>query len=66
MIAKNNNLTFYFFSPGISYWVQQNKENLHGKKGLGVMNENGERLVELCKGYNLVIRVTLFKHKEKH
>ena len=30
------------------------------------MNENGERLVDLCEGYDLVIGGMLFKHKDMH
>lgn len=35
-----------------------------GKEGCGAMNENGERLAELCAAYNLVIRGTIFPHRE--
>ncbi|KAL9970087.1 hypothetical protein ACROYT_G022409 [Oculina patagonica] len=31
-----------------------------GKEGCGTMNENGERLAELCAAYNLVIGGTIF------
>lgn len=30
------------------------------------MNENGEKLVELCEEYNLLIGGTLIKHKNIH
>lgn len=44
----------------------KNHERVLGREGLGVMNENGEKLVELCEEYNLVIGGTLFKHKNIH
>jgi hypothetical protein len=44
----------------------KHQEKVMGNQGLGVMNKNGERLVNLCEGYSLVIGGTLFKHKEIH
>ena len=38
-------------------------ENIMGKHGLGVRNENGERLVEFSGLYNLVITGTIFPHR---
>jgi len=37
-----------------------------GKEGCGTMNENGERLAELCAAYNLVIGGTIFPHRDIH
>ena len=37
-----------------------------GKEGCGTMNENGERLAELCATYNLVIGGTIFPHRDIH
>ena len=37
-----------------------------GKEGCGTMNENGERLIELCTTYNLVIGGILFPHRDIH
>ena len=41
-------------------------ERAMGKEGCGSMNDNGERLLEICAAYNLVIGGTLFKHPEVH
>ncbi|KAI4885603.1 hypothetical protein NFI96_005381 [Prochilodus magdalenae] len=41
-------------------------ERAMGRHGCGCMNENGERLVELCTTYNLVIGGTLFPHRNVH
>ena len=41
-------------------------ERSMGREGCGIMNENGERLLELCTTYDLVIGGTLFPHKDIH
>ena len=41
-------------------------ERSMGKEGCGTMNENGQRLANLCSSNGLVIGGTLFKHKDIH
>jgi hypothetical protein len=43
-----------------------NHKRTLGKEGQGIMNENGERLVNLCEENDLVVGGTLFKHKDIH
>ena len=43
-----------------------NCERMMGKHGVGVRNDNGERLVELCTMNSLVIGGTLFTHRDIH
>lgn len=40
--------------------------NIMGKHGLGVKNNNGDRLIELCQTFGLVICGTIFPHKDIH
>ncbi|XP_072025119.1 craniofacial development protein 2-like [Amphiura filiformis] len=41
-------------------------ESIMGKHGLGVRNDNGERLVDFCNLNNLVITGTIFPHRQIH
>ncbi|XP_063416092.1 uncharacterized protein LOC134697738 [Mytilus trossulus] len=41
-------------------------EEVMGKHGLGEINNNGERLLEMCTMNNLVIGGTIFEHKNIH
>ena len=42
------------------------REKTTGKNGWGKMNENGERLADICGLNYLVIGGTIFEHKEIH
>ena len=41
-------------------------ERTKEREGCGTINENGERLVEFCTNYDLVIGGTLFPHRDIH
>ena len=43
-----------------------NRERTMGKHGAGIVNENGERLIQLCTDHNLIIGGSLFPHKNIH
>ena len=43
-----------------------NREEVMGKFGVGVMNDNGERLCDFCSVNGLVVTGTIFSHKEVH
>ena len=43
-----------------------NCERAMGKHGCGVMNDNGERLVDFCLNNNYVIGGTIFAHRDIH
>ena len=43
-----------------------NSERAMGKHGCGVMNDNGERLVDFCLNNNCVIGGTIFAHRDIH
>lgn len=44
--------------------ITTNMKELWEKEGHGVMNDNGERLANMCSTNGLVIGGTLFKHKD--
>lgn len=44
----------------------EGREKIMGKNGCGEMNENGERLADICGLNDLVIGGTIFEHKEIH
>ena len=41
-------------------------ENIVGKHGIGIMNDNGDRLVSFAAFNNLVITGTIFSHRIGH
>ena len=41
-----------------------NREDVIGKFGVGVINENGKRLCDFCGTNGLVVTGTIFPHKE--
>ena len=43
-----------------------NRERVMGKHGTGIINSNGERLIDFCEMNNLVITGTIFPHKDIH
>lgn len=42
------------------------RENIMGKHGIGVMNDNGERLTSFCQENRLLIGGTISQHKDIH
>ncbi|XP_046686856.1 craniofacial development protein 2-like [Homalodisca vitripennis] len=42
------------------------RESVMGKHGMGTMNDNGERLADLCLNQSLVIGGSVFPHKDCH
>ena len=43
-----------------------NREEVMGKFGVGVMNDNGERLCDFCRANGFIITGTIFPHKDIH
>ena len=43
--------------------VNTDSERVLGKEGFGAINNNGERLVEICQENDLIIGRSLFLHK---
>jgi hypothetical protein len=41
-------------------------ERAMGREGCGTINDNGERLLDICTSYDLVIGGTLFPHRDVH
>ena len=46
--------------------VNTDIERVLGKEGFGMINNNGERLIETCQENNLVIGGSIFQHKDIH
>ena len=46
--------------------AQNNNKREMGKHGLGEKDNNGEKLLQMCSEYDLVITGTLFQHKNIH
>ena len=42
------------------------RERAMGREGCGIINDNGEKFVNLCLNNNCVIGGTIFQHKEIH
>ena len=43
-----------------------NREEVMGKFGIGIMNDNGERLFDFCSANGFIITGTIFPHKDIH
>ena len=43
-----------------------NREEVIRKFGIGVMNDNGERLCDFCRANGFIITGTIFPHKDIH
>ena len=43
-----------------------NREEIMGKFGIGIMNDNGERLCDFCSANGFIITGTIFPHKDIH
>ena len=43
-----------------------NRKELIGKFGIGIMNDNGERLCDFCNANGFIITGTIFPHKDIH
>ena len=44
----------------------KNRGEVMGRFGVGIMNDNGERLCDFCSANGLVVAGTIFPHKEIH
>ena len=42
------------------------REQVIGREGCGIINDNGEKFVNFCLNNNCVIGGTIFQHKEIH
>ena len=43
-----------------------NREEIMGKFGIGIMNDNGERLCDFCSANGFIITGTIFPHNDIH
>lgn len=66
-MEKVNKYDFLFIIGDMNVKVglfNYNRERVMGKYGIGIMNSNGERLIDFCEMNNLVIIGIIFFYKD--